>query len=172
MAITSSNLLFFLTDCTSITIFFFWSSVLLILLIFIFQISSLPELTPVILHWQDQTNQAVQTNINVYPDWTTMQVNNNNFLFSKQMIHWRYSPNFYWFTHVFHFQAYYGPRVTLPPYYSPSVASSHAPHPYMWGPPQVFYKPSRRFRLSNRFSHYIFSACVCWDITSVCCEMG
>lgn len=36
-----------------------------------------------------------------------------------------------------HVQAYYGPRVTLPPYYNSTVASGHAPHPYMWGPPQV-----------------------------------
>ncbi|XP_028218713.1 common plant regulatory factor 1-like isoform X3 [Glycine soja] len=34
-------------------------------------------------------------------------------------------------------QAYYGPRVTMPPYYNSAVASGHAPHPYMWGPPQV-----------------------------------
>jgi len=36
-----------------------------------------------------------------------------------------------------YFQAYYGPRVTMPPYYNSAVASGHAPHPYMWGPPQV-----------------------------------
>ncbi|XP_052735084.1 common plant regulatory factor 1 isoform X3 [Vigna angularis] len=34
-------------------------------------------------------------------------------------------------------QAYYGQRVTMPPYYNSAVASGHAPHPYMWGPPQV-----------------------------------
>ncbi|XP_034904857.1 common plant regulatory factor 1 isoform X9 [Populus alba] len=33
-------------------------------------------------------------------------------------------------------QAYYGSRVALPPYYNSGVASGHAPHPYMWGPPQ------------------------------------
>ncbi|XP_011023238.1 PREDICTED: common plant regulatory factor 1-like isoform X3 [Populus euphratica] len=33
-------------------------------------------------------------------------------------------------------QAYYGPRVALPPYYNSAVASGHAPHPYMWGLPQ------------------------------------
>ncbi|KAJ7951255.1 Common plant regulatory factor 1-like protein [Quillaja saponaria] len=42
--------------------------------------------------------------------------------------------------HVYHdwaaMQAYYGPRVTLPPYYNSGVASGHVPHPYMWGPPQ------------------------------------
>ncbi|PON49578.1 Basic-leucine zipper transcription factor [Parasponia andersonii] len=38
-------------------------------------------------------------------------------------------------------QAYYGPRVTLPPYYSSAVAAGHAPHPYMWGPPQPMMPP-------------------------------
>lgn len=38
-------------------------------------------------------------------------------------------------------QAYYGPRVTLPPYYNSTVASGHAPHPYMWGPPQHMMPP-------------------------------
>ncbi|KAM6600916.1 common plant regulatory factor 1 isoform X1 [Cannabis sativa] len=33
-------------------------------------------------------------------------------------------------------QAYYGPRVALPQYYNSAVASGHAPHPYLWGPPQ------------------------------------
>lgn len=27
--------------------------------------------------------------------------------------------------------------MALPPYYNSAVASGHAPHPYMWGPPQV-----------------------------------
>ncbi|KAI4369854.1 hypothetical protein MLD38_018255 [Melastoma candidum] len=31
-------------------------------------------------------------------------------------------------------QAYYGPRVAIPPYYGASVSSGHAPPPYMWGP--------------------------------------
>ncbi|XP_004494783.1 common plant regulatory factor 1 isoform X2 [Cicer arietinum] len=31
-------------------------------------------------------------------------------------------------------QAYYGPRVAMPPYYNSPVASGHTPHPYMWGP--------------------------------------
>lgn len=34
-------------------------------------------------------------------------------------------------------QAYYGPRVNIPPYFNSAVAAGHAPHPYMWGPPQV-----------------------------------
>ncbi|KAG8653480.1 common plant regulatory factor 1 isoform X2 [Manihot esculenta] len=38
-------------------------------------------------------------------------------------------------------QAYYGPRVALPPYYNSAVASGHAPHPYMWGPPQPMMPP-------------------------------
>ncbi|KAK9280705.1 hypothetical protein L1049_014403 [Liquidambar formosana] len=38
-------------------------------------------------------------------------------------------------------QAYYGPRVALPPYYNSAVASGHAPHPYMWGPPQPMMSP-------------------------------
>ncbi|XP_016710464.1 G-box-binding factor 3 isoform X2 [Gossypium hirsutum] len=33
-------------------------------------------------------------------------------------------------------QAYYGPHVNMPPYYSSAVASGHAPPPYMWGPTQ------------------------------------
>jgi hypothetical protein len=40
-------------------------------------------------------------------------------------------------TNPLHIQAYYGQRVTIPPYYNSTVASGHAPHPYMWGPPQV-----------------------------------
>ncbi|GKU87993.1 hypothetical protein SLEP1_g2311 [Rubroshorea leprosula] len=31
-------------------------------------------------------------------------------------------------------QAYYGPRMTMPPYYNSPVASGHTPPPYMWGP--------------------------------------
>ncbi|XP_034926221.1 common plant regulatory factor 1 isoform X3 [Populus alba] len=38
-------------------------------------------------------------------------------------------------------QAYYGPRVALPPYYNSAVASGHAPHPYMWGLPQPMMPP-------------------------------
>ncbi|RDY03328.1 Common plant regulatory factor 1, partial [Mucuna pruriens] len=38
-------------------------------------------------------------------------------------------------------QAYYGQRVTMPPYYNSAVASGHPPHPYMWGPPQPMMPP-------------------------------
>ncbi|CAN1157245.1 G-box-binding factor 3 [Linum perenne] len=38
-------------------------------------------------------------------------------------------------------QAYYGPRVALPPYYNSAVASGHPPHPYMWAPPQHMMPP-------------------------------
>ncbi|CAK8544884.1 unnamed protein product [Lathyrus sativus] len=38
-------------------------------------------------------------------------------------------------------QAYYGPRVAMPPYYNSAVASGHPPHPYMWGPPQTMMQP-------------------------------
>ncbi|XP_015954985.1 common plant regulatory factor 1 isoform X2 [Arachis duranensis] len=38
-------------------------------------------------------------------------------------------------------QMYYGPRVAIPPYYNPAVASGHTPHPYMWGPPQPMMPP-------------------------------
>ena len=34
-------------------------------------------------------------------------------------------------------QAYYGQRVNIPPYFNSAAAPGHAPHPYMWGPPQV-----------------------------------
>ncbi|XP_073307192.1 common plant regulatory factor 1-like [Primulina huaijiensis] len=37
-------------------------------------------------------------------------------------------------------QAYYGPRLAVPPYHN-SVAASHAPPPYMWGPPQSMIPP-------------------------------
>ncbi|XVF33225.1 hypothetical protein REPUB_Repub17cG0149800 [Reevesia pubescens] len=37
--------------------------------------------------------------------------------------------------------AYYGPRVTMPPYYNSTMASGHAPPPYMWGPPQPMMPP-------------------------------
>ncbi|KAG4169890.1 hypothetical protein ERO13_A12G110600v2 [Gossypium hirsutum] len=38
-------------------------------------------------------------------------------------------------------QAYYSPRVPMPPYYNSAVASSHAPPPYMWGPTQAIMPP-------------------------------
>ncbi|CAO2835530.1 unnamed protein product [Amaranthus hypochondriacus] len=38
-------------------------------------------------------------------------------------------------------QAYYGPRVALPPYFSSAVAPGHPPPPYMWGPPQPMVPP-------------------------------
>ncbi|KAM7261037.1 hypothetical protein ACFE04_026512 [Oxalis oulophora] len=39
-------------------------------------------------------------------------------------------------------QAYYGPRMPLPPYYNSGVAPGHAPpHPYMWPPPQAMMGP-------------------------------
>ncbi|XP_057495209.1 common plant regulatory factor 1-like isoform X1 [Actinidia eriantha] len=38
-------------------------------------------------------------------------------------------------------QAYYGPRVAVPPYFNSAVAPGHAPHPYMWGPPQPMMPP-------------------------------
>ncbi|KAK6918274.1 Basic-leucine zipper domain [Dillenia turbinata] len=38
-------------------------------------------------------------------------------------------------------QAYYGPRVAIPPYFNPAVASGHPPHPYMWAPPQHMMPP-------------------------------
>ncbi|KAK7275298.1 hypothetical protein RIF29_16410 [Crotalaria pallida] len=47
--------------------------------------------------------------------------------------------------HVYHdwaaMQAYYGPRYNYPPYYNPAMAPGHAPHPYMWGPPQPMIPP-------------------------------
>ncbi|XP_065860260.1 common plant regulatory factor 1-like isoform X2 [Euphorbia lathyris] len=52
-----------------------------------------------------------QTSVHVYPDWAAMQ-------------------------------AYYGPRVPMPPqYYNSAMAAGHAPHPYMWGPPQHMMAP-------------------------------
>ncbi|XP_047324185.1 common plant regulatory factor 1-like isoform X2 [Impatiens glandulifera] len=38
-------------------------------------------------------------------------------------------------------QAYYGPRVAIPQYFNSTVASDHAPHPYMWGPAQPMMPP-------------------------------
>ena len=38
-------------------------------------------------------------------------------------------------------QAYYGQRVNIPPYFNSAAASGHAPHPYMWGPPQPMMHP-------------------------------
>ncbi|XWS35858.1 hypothetical protein CRYUN_Cryun20dG0032800 [Craigia yunnanensis] len=38
-------------------------------------------------------------------------------------------------------KAYYGPRVTMPPYYNSVVASGPAPPPYMWGTPQPMMLP-------------------------------
>ncbi|KZV38026.1 transcriptional activator TAF-1 [Dorcoceras hygrometricum] len=37
-------------------------------------------------------------------------------------------------------QAYYGPRLAVPPYHN-AVPASHAPPPYMWGPPQSMIPP-------------------------------
>ncbi|KAF8379652.1 hypothetical protein HHK36_029096 [Tetracentron sinense] len=52
-----------------------------------------------------------QTNVHLYPDWAAIQ-------------------------------HYYGPGVTLPPpYFNSAVTSSHAPHPYMWVPPQPMIPP-------------------------------
>ncbi|KAK4354025.1 hypothetical protein RND71_026219 [Anisodus tanguticus] len=55
-----------------------------------------------------------QSNIHVYPDWTAMQLN---------------------------FQAYYGPRLAVPPYANSALAPGHAPHSYMWGPLQAMMPP-------------------------------
>ncbi|KAJ0113441.1 hypothetical protein Patl1_00550 [Pistacia atlantica] len=52
-------------------------------------------------------------------------------------------------------QAYYGPRVAIPPYYNSTVASGHPPHPYMWGPPQVFF---RALRKSDKEPPFFFSS--------------
>lgn len=38
-------------------------------------------------------------------------------------------------------QAYYGPRVAIPPYYNSNVAPGHAPPPYMWAPPSPMMAP-------------------------------
>lgn len=38
-------------------------------------------------------------------------------------------------------QAYYGPRVAVPPYFNSPIAPGQAPHPYMWGPPQAMMPP-------------------------------
>lgn len=38
-------------------------------------------------------------------------------------------------------QAYYGPRVAMPPYFNSAVAPGHPPPPYMWGPPQPMVPP-------------------------------
>ncbi|KAK4802367.1 hypothetical protein SAY86_000570 [Trapa natans] len=34
-------------------------------------------------------------------------------------------------------QAYYGPRVALPPYYNSTVPPGYAPHPYFWSPQHI-----------------------------------
>ncbi|XP_057979045.1 common plant regulatory factor 1 isoform X8 [Malania oleifera] len=52
-------------------------------------------------------------------------------------------------------QAYYGARVALPPYYNSSVASGHAPHPYVWGPPQPM-MPSYGAPYAALYSHGIY----------------
>ncbi|KAJ0739959.1 putative transcription factor bZIP family [Helianthus annuus] len=47
--------------------------------------------------------------------------------------------------HAYHdwaaMQAYYGPRMAVPPYFNSAVAPGHAPPPYMWGPPQHMMPP-------------------------------
>ncbi|CAH1430979.1 unnamed protein product [Lactuca virosa] len=42
-------------------------------------------------------------------------------------------------------EACYGPKMTVPPYYNPVVASGHAPRPYMWGPLQHMMPPYAAF---------------------------
>ncbi|XP_028770409.1 common plant regulatory factor 1 isoform X2 [Neltuma alba] len=48
-------------------------------------------------------------------------------------------------------QAYYGPRVSMPPYYNPAVSSGH-PHPYMW-PPQPMMPPPYGTPYAAIYSH-------------------
>ncbi|XP_054781066.1 G-box-binding factor 3-like isoform X2 [Prosopis cineraria] len=48
-------------------------------------------------------------------------------------------------------QAYYGPRVSIPPYYNPAVSSGH-PHPYMW-PPQPMMPPPYGTPYAAIYSH-------------------
>ncbi|CAK9139331.1 unnamed protein product [Ilex paraguariensis] len=38
-------------------------------------------------------------------------------------------------------QAYYGHRVAVPQYFNSGMTTGHAPHPYMWGPPQPMMPP-------------------------------
>lgn len=38
-------------------------------------------------------------------------------------------------------QAYYGPRMAVPPYFNSAVAPGHPPPPYMWAPPQHMMPP-------------------------------
>nr|XP_043624687.1 common plant regulatory factor 1-like isoform X2 [Erigeron canadensis] len=38
-------------------------------------------------------------------------------------------------------QAYYGPRMVMPPYFNPAIASGHPHPPYMWGPMQHMMPP-------------------------------
>ncbi|KAI3711439.1 hypothetical protein L2E82_41533 [Cichorium intybus] len=38
-------------------------------------------------------------------------------------------------------QAYYGPRMGVPPYFNSAVTSGHPPPPYMWAPPQHMIPP-------------------------------
>ncbi|KAI3494903.1 hypothetical protein L1887_36919 [Cichorium endivia] len=38
-------------------------------------------------------------------------------------------------------QAYYGPRMGVPPYFNSAVTSGHPPPPYMWAPPQHMMPP-------------------------------
>ncbi|KAJ9556117.1 hypothetical protein OSB04_010731 [Centaurea solstitialis] len=42
-------------------------------------------------------------------------------------------------------QAYYGPRMAVPPYFNSAVAAGHGPPPYMWGPPQHMMPPYAAF---------------------------
>ncbi|XP_024997021.1 common plant regulatory factor 1-like isoform X1 [Cynara cardunculus var. scolymus] len=42
-------------------------------------------------------------------------------------------------------QAYYGPRMAVPPYFNSALAAGHGPPPYMWGPPQHMMPPYAAF---------------------------
>ncbi|KAI7985720.1 Common plant regulatory factor 1 [Camellia lanceoleosa] len=50
-------------------------------------------------------------------------------------------------------QAFYGARVVVPPYFNSAVASGHAPHPYMWGPPQQRYDATLRPFMQRIYAH-------------------
>ncbi|CAI9279080.1 unnamed protein product [Lactuca saligna] len=50
-------------------------------------------------------------------------------------------------------QAYYGPRMAIPPYFNSTAASGHTPPPYMWGPLQHMMPPYAAIYPQGVYAH-------------------
>ncbi|KAK3024245.1 hypothetical protein RJ639_043621 [Escallonia herrerae] len=77
-------------------------------------------------------------------DYQMGQLNNHR-IYDRPTQHWptydHEQPNIHVYPDWAAMQVYYGQRVAIPPYFNSAVTSGHAPHPYMWGPPQPMMPP-------------------------------